>query len=111
MAKQEFKKTVESFGHVTVNDFIAEDEITVTITLNEYRDLIRSDATTQERIDRANESKYDRERENEALSAENAELKQELYELKKENEDLQRRLNRAGACAIYSEEDDDEIDA
>ena len=65
------------------NDFLAAGELTVTITLSEYRKLVKDVATAQVRIDKANEDKYKRDAENEALKKENAELKAELYELKK----------------------------
>lgn len=67
-------------------DFVASGEITVTITLGEYRKLIADNATAQQRIDKADEDKYSRNAENEALKKENAELKAELYELKKASE-------------------------
>ena len=67
-------------------DFVASGEITVTITLGEYRRLIADNATAQQRIDKADADKYSRNAENEALKKENAELKAELYELKKASE-------------------------
>lgn len=68
------------------NDFIASQEITVTITLSEYRMLVSNDATRQAAIDDANKDKYQREQQIKALSEENAKLKAELYELQKKNE-------------------------
>lgn len=67
-------------------DFVASGEITVTITLGEYRKLIADNATAQQRIDKADADKHSRNAENEALKKENAELKAELYELKKASE-------------------------
>lgn len=68
------------------NDFLASGELTVTITLSEYRKLVKDCATAQVRIDKANEDKYKRDAENTALREENSKLKAELYELTKANE-------------------------
>ena len=57
------------------NDFIASGEITVTITLAEYRELVESKARKNYEIDKANEDKWKRENEN-------AELKKEIERLK-----------------------------
>lgn len=65
------------------NNFKATSEIMVEITLKEYRDLIKSDATKSIEIAKANSDKYLREEENRALKEENAALKAELYEMKK----------------------------
>ena len=67
-------------------NFLASGELTVTITLGEYRDLVEKCATAQKRIDDANEDKYKRNSENDALRAENERLKSELYELQKKME-------------------------
>lgn len=89
MAKQEFGKKVESFGDSMANDFIAESEITVTITLHEYRQLVRDKSIADQKIAEANNDKWTRESENTDLKKENASLKQELYELKKKKETAQ----------------------
>lgn len=68
------------------NDFVAAQEITVTITLNEYRDLVSFKAVGQKKIDEANSDKYTRDTENAKLREEIAALKAEIYELKKNNE-------------------------
>lgn len=65
------------------NNFKAASEIMVEITLKEYRDLIKSDATKSTEIEKANSDKYLREKENQDLKEENAALKAELYEMKK----------------------------
>ena len=68
------------------NDFLAAGELTVTITLGEYRKLVKDVATAQARIDKAEADRYDRNRENERLTEENSRLKAELYEMTKANE-------------------------
>lgn len=65
------------------NDFLASGELTVTITLSEYRKLVKDVATAQARIDKAEADRYDRNRENERLTEENSRLKAELYEMQK----------------------------
>ena len=69
-------------------NFLASGELTVTITLGEYRSLVEKCATAQKRIDDANDDKYKRNSENEALRKENADLKAELYELHKVQGDV-----------------------
>ena len=72
------------------HNFVVETELTVTITLDEYRELIGANATRQKAIDEANTDKYAREnkiKEQEKvindLKLELAELKAKLYELTK----------------------------
>ena len=87
-------KKMESYGFEK-KDFLASGELTVTITLGEYRRLISDVATSDSRINKAEEDRYKRNSENEALKEENNRLKAELYELKKsidaseENEETQ----------------------
>ena len=64
-------------------NFVIDGELTVTITLSEYRDLVSTKATKDAAIRKADEDKYNRESENKRLKDENAALKAELYELKK----------------------------
>lgn len=78
-------KKLDRYGFEN-NDFVASGEITVTITLSEYRKLVKDCATAQTRIDKAESDRYERNSENEALKKANAELKAELYEMKKANE-------------------------
>ena len=70
------------------NDFLASGELTVTITLSEYRKLVKDCATAQARIDKAEADRYERNRENERLTEENNKLKAELYEMQKASEVL-----------------------
>ena len=69
-------------------NFTIDGELTVTITLSEYRELVASKATKETAIQKANEDRYNRENENKRLSEENAKLKAELYELKKQLDDI-----------------------
>ncbi len=64
------------------NDFAASGELTVTITLSEYRSLVAGNATRKADIDKANSDKYERESENKRLKEEVSQLKAEIYELK-----------------------------
>lgn len=48
-------------------NYVAEGELTVTITLSEYRRLISEIATKEYDIKKANEDKYKRDAENQAL--------------------------------------------
>ena len=74
------------------DNFVATGEITVTITLNEYRTLVANDAIRKQAIDKANEDKYARETEIKALKEENARLKGENYDLKTRIDDLMEQL-------------------
>lgn len=79
------EKKLDSYSSSN-NDFVAAQEITVTITLNEYRDLVSFKAVGQKKIDEANSDKYTRDTENAKLREEIAALKAEIYELKKSAE-------------------------
>src|SRR5574344_67516 len=63
------------------NNFIAEGEIVITITLNEYRNLISEVAKKQVDIEKANKDKYSRDSENEKLLEEVNDLRSQLFEL------------------------------
>ena len=70
------------------NDFVIPSELTVTITLAEYRMLVNHDATRQLAIDAAEKDKYTRENEIKAVKEENARLKGENYDLKTKIDEL-----------------------
>ena len=63
------------------NNYVAERELTITITLAEYRELVASHATKQYDIARANEDKYKRDNENMMLKQEVDSLRARLYEI------------------------------
>ena len=86
-------KKLDGYGNYSHDNFVASQEITVTITLNEYRDLISSKATKQYAIDEANKDRYTRNAENEKLQKENQSLRAELYELKKKFDAMQEEMN------------------
>ena len=78
-------------GYVSSSDlhnFVAPQEITVTITISEYRELVKRVATAQTDIDKANADRWTREDENKKLKAEVADLKAKLYELQSKEEKL-----------------------
>ena len=64
------------------NNYVAENELTITITLAEYRELIASNATKTYDISKANADKYERDAENKRLKEEVETLRAKVYELK-----------------------------
>lgn len=60
------------------NNFVASGEITVTITLNEYRELVQSNATKKYDVYKANNDKWEREAEIRRQKEENNKLREEL---------------------------------
>lgn len=62
-------------------DYVAENELTITITLAEYRALVASEATKQYDIAKANEDKYKRDSENKMLKEEVESLRAKVFEL------------------------------
>lgn len=80
------EKKLESYGAEN-KDFIAPQELTVTITLNEYRTLVTETATKTEDIKEANRERYKYKTENEKLKEEIAELKAKLYECTLDNQE------------------------
>lgn len=79
------------------NDFVAQGEITVTITLNEYRRLVIDNAKAQTEIDKANKDKYTRDTENKCLKEEIQKYKVEIYELKMALDNANARLDAVGS--------------
>ena len=64
------------------DNFVATGEITVTITLSEYRDLIKEKATKGTEIQELRNSKYSADEQTKAAKAEIAELKEQIVKLK-----------------------------
>lgn len=67
-------------------DFLAAQELTVTITLREYRDLVTNCATREADISKANNEKWKYQSECEELKKKISELKEKLYERSLEQE-------------------------
>lgn len=68
------------------DDFIASQEITVTITLREYRELVSNNATREHEINKANSDRYERETKIKTLE-------QRVKTLEDENYSLRRKLD------------------
>ena len=68
-----------------LDNFTAPQELTVTVTLHEYRNLVEEVATKKQDIDKANRDKYERDCENRKLKEEVAKLKEEIYNLRSES--------------------------
>ena len=91
MAEQKFKKEVVSDSYsdtISKYDFVAENEITVTITLAEYRELIGVKATCDRKIKEADDKRIEYYSKANTLEKENSDLKKELYDLQKKLEDM-----------------------
>lgn len=75
-----YTKDFGTFGNPE-NNFVTNQELTVTITLNEYRDLVKQTALADKKIREAESEKYDAQSNVKRLSEENASLKSKIYEL------------------------------
>lgn len=76
-------KKIGSYAFKEEN-FVAERELTVTITLDEYRELVSQAATKRQDIEKANKDKYERDNENKRLKSEVEELRAKLYEIQRD---------------------------
>ncbi|EIL3010534.1 TPA: hypothetical protein ACU2IV_000264 [Staphylococcus pseudintermedius] len=78
----------KEFGNYNLSEdnFVANQELTVTITLNEYRDLISEKAKSKQKIDEARNDYYKERDKNRKLEEEVKNLKQKIYELQNPNE-------------------------
>jgi cell division protein FtsB len=91
------KLKFNSFNCDTDN-FVVDAELTVTITLSEYRDLVSIKATKDVLVKQAETDKWAREQENKALKEENAKLKGENY-------DLLQKLSALSGIDMHTEPD------
>ncbi|EIE3644935.1 TPA: hypothetical protein I1629_001590 [Staphylococcus pseudintermedius] len=76
------------FGNYNLSEdnFVANQELTVTITLNEYRDLISEKAKSKQKIDDARNDYYKERDKNRKFEEEVKSLKQKIYKLQNPNE-------------------------
>lgn len=79
------EKKMDCYNNNNLDNFTAPQELTVTITLHEYRKLVEEVATKKHDIDKANQDKYERDCENRKLKEEVAKLKEEIYNLRSES--------------------------
>lgn len=80
-----------------LDNFVVDNEITVEITLREYRDLVQTNALAGDRIKKAEENRYTRENENSTL-------RKDVKELKKL---LNQYINKYG---VLEDEEDEECE-
>lgn len=73
-------KKIDNYGFEE-NNYIIPEEITLTITLREYRDLVSKCAVADTAIKHAEENKWQREQENKKLKEEMAELRKWIREI------------------------------
>lgn len=76
------EKKMDCYNSNNLDNFTAPHELTVTITLHEYRKLVEEVATKKQDISKANQDKYERDTENRKLKEEIAKLKEEIYNLR-----------------------------
>ena len=75
-------KKLDGYG-TNMQDYKASGELTVEVTLSEYRQLVKDCVTASSRNEELKRLKYERETENKNLLGQVNALKAENYELKK----------------------------
>lgn len=73
-------KKMDGYGS-DLNNFVGEKELLVTITLNEYRELVSEVAKKKKDIDEIRDAKWKAEAENKNLKKEVEELRMKINEL------------------------------
>lgn len=79
-----YNKIIEKkleYSNTASKDFELPNEISVRITLREYRELVSSNATNQNDIDKANSDKWKLQDENRRLKEEISSLREKLVHL------------------------------
>ena len=85
MAEQVFKKETQWNG--TADNYFGEDEITVTVTLNEYRTLVREVARKDYDLEKEREKTREANKKAEVYKAKLDALIEKLNGVEDENED------------------------
>ena len=75
-----YTKDFDNYNNSTDN-YVANQELTVTVTLNEYRRLVGNSAISERKVSEANSERYEAKQGFEKLQKENADLKSKIYEL------------------------------
>lgn len=89
-----FESKIEYRHSESRDNFAINNELTVLITLDEYRTLIKEVATKKHDIKKADHVIYELRRENENLKEENEKMKNILYDLQvKQNDKLFEETN------------------
>lgn len=84
MADTILNKKLDAYSNDNkLNNFIEDNELTVLITLNEYRYLISSEAQKEAEISKANNDRYERNREIENLKKQVRELENKVFDYRK----------------------------
>lgn len=77
------EKKLDRYDDRSLNNFLAAEELSVTITLSEYRDLVKKVSISDSEIEKAKQSRWEAERKCKELEEEVSNLKVKLYELTK----------------------------
>lgn len=104
------KKGGEYSSNDISNDFAIPGEITVTITLNEYRALVSANAISEKRISDLKSERYDAQAEVNTLKQEREKLIKEIAELKIKISDLLMEKNAPPQGDKGEEEEEEEKD-
>lgn len=75
-----YTKDFGNYNH-SEDNFVANQELTVKITLNEYRDLIANKAKSDSEINKTRSDKWEVERQNEEFKKEIEKLKTKIFNL------------------------------
>lgn len=78
---QVLQKKIDGY-HFESENFLAPQELTVTITLGEYRKLLKETATASDKISAADRLRYSAQEERDKAKMENERLRAELDEVK-----------------------------